>query len=245
MFIAGTILVLLALHSSHGQSQLTLPPLPYAYNELEPVLSEKLMRLHHDGHMQSYVNQTNIIFTTMLNDPQKPDQFKEFVAKPIETILTELQTLPDHYHIGLRHQAGGYLNHKLFFSMLRRPTATGKENQPTGVLLEAINKAFESFEKFQDLFSLAAKNLFGSGWVWMYIDGQTKQLVINYTANQDNPIMFNKNHIVILGIDCWEHAYYPVYENRRAEYIENFWRIINWSHVSDLFIEGQRKRLDL
>lgn len=187
MFLAGTILVLLAIQTSYGQIELTLPPLPYAYNELEPVLSEKLMHLHHDGHLNSYVNQTNIILKTMMNDPQKPGQFKDFLAKPIEIMLSELQFLPDNYHLGLRHQAGGYLNHKLFFSMLRKPTATAKENLPTGVLLEAINKAFESFEKFQDLFSLAAKNLFGSGWVWLYIDAQSKQLVINYTANQDNP----------------------------------------------------------
>ena len=187
MYLAGTILALLAIQASHGLTEVSLPPLPSPYHALQPVLSEKLMRLHHDGHLQSYVNQTNIILKTMENDPQKPGQFNDFLGKSLEVMLTELPTLPDHYHIGLRHQAGGYLNHKLFFAMLRKPTVTAKENRPTGVLLEAINKAFESFEKFQDLFSLAAKNLFGSGWVWLYIDAQSKQLVINYTANQDNP----------------------------------------------------------
>lgn len=196
MFLAGTILALLAIQASHGLTELSLPPLPYAYNELEPVLSEKLMRLHHDGHLKSYVNQTNIILKTMQNDPLQPGLFNEFLAKPIEVMLTELTELSnltslnnstDFYHLGLRHQAGGYLNHKLFFNMLRKPTATAEDNRPTGVLLEALIKRFGSFEKFQDLFSLAAKNLFGSGWVWLHYDAILKRMEINYTVNQDNP----------------------------------------------------------
>jgi len=129
--------------------------------------------------------------------------------------------------------------------MLKTPTTTATENQPTGPLLEAIEKSFGSFDKFKELFSAASINLFGSGWVWLYIDARTKQLVLNFTANQDNPIMFDKNHVVLLGIDLWEHAYYPVYENRRNEYVENFWRIVNWPFVAQLYTEGQAKRSDL
>jgi len=132
-----------------------------------------------------------------------------------------------------------------FFSMLRTPTTTAAENKPTGPLLEAIQKSFSTFDKFKELFTAASVNLFGSGWVWLYIDARTKQLVLNFTANQDNPIMFDKNHVVLLGIDLWEHAYYPVYENRRNEYVENFWRIINWPFVTQLYTEGQSRRSDL
>jgi len=147
--------------------------------------------------------------------------------------------------VRLRHNGGGYINHKLFFSTLRRPTATADENLPTGPLLEAIVKSFGSFNKFKELFTAASVNLFGSGWVWLYIDARTNQLVLNYTANQDNPIMFDKNHVVVLGIDLWEHAYYPVYENRRSEYVENFWRIVNWPFVEQLYTEGRKQRSDL
>jgi len=129
--------------------------------------------------------------------------------------------------------------------MLKTPTATVNENKPTGPFLEAIEKSFGSFDKFKEMFSAASVNLFGSGWVWLYIDARTKQLVLNFTANQDNPIMFDKNHIVLLGIDLWEHAYYPVYENRRNEYVDSFWRIVNWSYIAQLYTEGQARRSDL
>jgi len=203
------------------------------------------MRLHHDKHFQTYTNKSNFALKAIFADTKLGDKVKETAKQPIEVILTQLQNLPDQYHLALRHNGGGYLNHKLFFSMLKTPTATAAENKPTGPLLEAIEKSFGSFDKFKELFSAASVNLFGSGWVWLYIDARTKQLVLNFTANQDNPIMFDKNHVVVLGIDLWEHAYYPVYENRRQEYVENFWRIINWPFATQLYTEGQAKRSDL
>jgi Fe-Mn family superoxide dismutase len=243
--LIGAILLLVIISCVHAQTELTLPPLPYGYNALEPVLSEHLLRLHHDKHFQTYTNHTNIALKALFVDTHHGGKFKDISQQPIEVILTQLQTLPDQYHISLRHNGGGYLNHKLFFSMLRTPTATAAENRPTGPLLEAIEKSFGSFDKFQELFSAASVNLFGSGWVWLYIDARTKHLVLNFTANQDNPIMFDKNHIVVLGIDLWEHAYYPVYENRRNEYVNNFWRIVNWNFVNQLYTEGKAKRSDL
>ena len=186
MFI-GAILLVAIISCVHAQTELTLPALPYAYNALEPVLSERLLRLHHDKHFQTYTNQTNIALKALFTDTQHAGKFKEISQKPIEVILTQLQTLPDQYHVGLRHNGGGYLNHKLFFSMLRAPTAKAAENRPTGQLLEMIEKSFGTFEKFQELFSAASVNLFGSGWVWLYIDARTNQLVLNFTANQDNP----------------------------------------------------------
>lgn len=184
---AALVLLAIAASGVYSQTELALPPLPYAYNALEPVLSEQLMRLHHDKHLQSYTNKTNIALKAMWADAQNGDRLKELAKLPIETLLTRLQELPEQYHIGLRHQGGGYLNHKIFFPMLQKPTTTAAENKPTGVVLEAIEKSFGSFDKFKELFTGAATNLFGSGWVWLYIDARTKQLVLNYTANQDNP----------------------------------------------------------
>ena len=186
MFLALVLLTIVA-SAVHSQNELVLPPLPYAYNALEPVLSEQLMRLHYLQHHLSYTNKTNVALRAMVADPQSGEKLKELAKKPIEEILSQLQDLPEHYHIALRHQGGGYLNHKLFFAMLQKPTATAAENKPTGPLLEAIVKSFGSFEKFKELFNAASVNLFGSGWVWLYIDAQTRQLVLNFTANQDNP----------------------------------------------------------
>ena len=183
----ATILLAITITCVHSQTELTLPPLPYEYNALEPVLSEELMRLHHDEHFQTYTNQTNTALKALYNDTHYDGQFQNISGQPIEVILTRLKTLPDVFHIALRHYGGGYLNHKLFFSILRTPTATAAENQPTGPLLEAIKRSFGSYEKFHELFTAAAVNLFGSGWVWLYVDARSKHLVINYTANQDNP----------------------------------------------------------
>jgi Fe-Mn family superoxide dismutase len=183
------IIVLLAIIAGcvQSQTQLTLPPLPYAYNAIEPVLSEHLMQLHHDKHFQAYTTKTNDALKAIVADKKSPDQLKELAKQPIELILTHLQHLPEQYHLTLRHNGGGYINHKLFFSLLQKPTATAAENKPTGSLLEAIQKDFTSFDKFKQMFTNASLNLFGSGWVWLYIDAQTKQLVLNFTANQDNP----------------------------------------------------------
>jgi Fe-Mn family superoxide dismutase len=186
MFIA-TILVAIVIGCVHSQIELIVPPLPYAYNALEPVLSEHLMHLHHDKHFQTYANKSNVALRALVADPKHAGKLKEIAQQPIDVILTQLQNLPDQYHLALRHNGGGFVNHRLFFSMLRTPTATAAENQPTGPLLEAIQTSFGSFDKFKQLFSAASVNLFGSGWVWLYIDAQTKHLVLNFTANQDNP----------------------------------------------------------
>lgn len=172
---------------AQAQMELTVPPLPYAYNAIEPVLSEKLMRLHHDKHFQSYTTKTNEALKAMIADEKVTKELKDLVKQPIELILTHLQHLPEAYHLSLRNNGGGYINHKLFFSILKTPMGTAAENKPTGALLEAIEKNFSSFDKFKEMFTNASVNLFGSGWVWLYIDAHTKQLVLNFTANQDNP----------------------------------------------------------
>ncbi|CAF0887973.1 unnamed protein product [Adineta steineri] len=243
--LAAIVLAVIAIGCVHSQTELTLPPLPYDYKAYEPVLSEKIMRLHHDKHFFTYMNKTNAALKAMFVDTKMDGKLKEIAKLPIEDILTQLQVLPDQYHLALRHNGGGYLNHRFFFSILKAPTATVAENKPTGDLLAAIEKSFGTFEKFHELFSAASVNLFGSGWVWLYVDARTNQLVLNFTANQDHPIMFDKNNYVVMGIDLWEHSYYPVYENRRAEYVDNFWRIVDWNVVGKIFTERPIKRSDL
>jgi Fe-Mn family superoxide dismutase len=186
MFIDILLLVFVAV-CVQSQTELALPPLPYAYNALEPVLSEHLMRLHHDKHFQTYTTKANLALKAMVDDEKLSTQWVDLAKQPIEIILTQVRNLPDQYHLALRSNGGGYLNHKLFFSMLRTPTATAAENKPTGSLLEIIENSFGSFDKFKEMFTASSLNLFGSGWVWLYIDTQTKQLVLNSTANQDNP----------------------------------------------------------
>ena len=170
-----------------SQTELTLTPLPYAYDALEPVLSKHLMELHHDKHFQAYTTKTNAALKAIVNDPKAPEELKTLAKQPIEVTFTQLQAFPEQFQIELRHNAGGYINHKLFFSLLKTPTTTAEENKPTGPLLQAIEKSFGSYEHFNQIFTNASVSLFGSGWVWLYIDAKSKDLVINYTANQDNP----------------------------------------------------------
>jgi len=244
MFIA-TVLLLAIAGCVQSQRQLTLEPLPYAYDALEPVLSKHLMELHHDKHHQAYTTKTNAVLKAVIADPKVTPALRELANQPIEVILTRLGEFPEDYRMELQHQGGGYLNHKWFWSMLQKPTTTAAENRPTGALWDAIQKSFGSFDKFKEMFSTASLKLFGSGWIWLYVDSKTKELTLNFTLNQDNPIMFDKNHIVLMGIDLWEHAYYPVYENRRNEYVDNFWRIVNWPWVLQRYTEGMAMHKDL
>ncbi|CAF0732398.1 unnamed protein product [Adineta steineri] len=243
MFIRICLLAII-ISCIQAQIELTLPPLPYAYDALEPVLSKHLMQLHHDKHLQTYTTGANKLLKRMYDDENSSNELKGLTNQSIEFILSHIQYLPEIYQVGLKQYGGGYLNHKLFFSTLQKPTATADENKPTGPLLKAIEKAFGSFDKFKQIFTDVSLEVFGSGWVWLYIDAYTKELNYSFAANQENPIMFNKNHITLLGIDLWEHAYYPVYENRRSEYVDNFWRIINWPFVSQLYTEGIAKQTD-
>jgi len=138
---AAIILLAIVAGCVHSQTELVLPPLPYAYTAIQPVLSEQLMRLHHDKHFATYTNKSNIALKAMFTDTQNGGKLKDISSLPIEVILTQLQTLPEQYHLALRHNGGGYINHKLFFfSMIKTPTTTAAENKPTGPLLEVIEK---------------------------------------------------------------------------------------------------------
>ena len=195
----------------------TLPKLPYAYNALEPYIDARTMEIHYTKHHNAY--------TTNLNTALAPAGVE---GKTIEEILTPL----DMNNAALRNNAGGFYNHNLFWEVMS-PNGGGK---PTGELAKAIEEAFGSFEAFKEVFSKAAATRFGSGWAWLCVHKGGK-LEICSTVNQDNPLMPNTDcgGFPILGLDVWEHAYYLHYQNRRPDYIEAFFNVINWAKVAELY----------
>ena len=193
------------------------PALPYAYDALEPHIDEATMRVHHDKHHTGY--------TTKLNAAVEGTEFASM--DPLD-ILARIDSVPESKRTAVRNNGGGHVNHTLFWEIM----APNRGGTPSGALAEAINKAFGSFDAFKDQFSAAAVGRFGSGWAWLVVNADGK-LEITSTPNQDNPIMEGKK--AILGLDVWEHAYYLKYQNRRPEYIDAFFNVINWDKVAENF----------
>lgn len=195
----------------------TLPALPYAYNALEPYIDARTMEIHHTKHHNAYTTNLNAALASA-----------GIEGKSIEEILTNL----DMNNAALRNNAGGFYNHNLFWEIMS-PNGGGK---PTGELAKAIDEAFGSFEGFKEAFSKAAATRFGSGWAWLCVHKGGKVEICS-TANQDNPLMPNTgcSGFPILGLDVWEHAYYLHYQNRRPDYIEAFFNVINWAKVAELY----------
>lgn len=200
----------------------TLPELPYAYNALEPYFDEETMHLHHDKHHQTYVNNLNAAL----------EKHKELEAKSVEELLSDISSIPEDIQTAVRNNGGGHLNHSLFWQWLA-PNAGGN---PTGAVESAINKEFGSFENFKEKFKAAATGRFGSGWAWLVVDKAGK-LSVRSTANQDNPVSYGCT--AILGLDVWEHAYYLKYRNVRPDYIEAFWKLVNWDFVNELYAKAK------
>jgi superoxide dismutase, Fe-Mn family len=189
------------------------PPLPFAYNALEPYIDARTMEIHYDKHHRAYyTNFLNAIKSTPLE------------GKPLTDIFASVSKQPD----AVRNNGGGYYNHLFFWNNL----GTGSAG-PSAELSAAITKAFGSFDKFKETFSTAAKTRFGSGWAWFYLDSN-RNLAIASTPNQDNPLMDISpvKGMPLLTIDVWEHAYYLKYQNRRADYVEAFWNVVNWNEVN-------------
>lgn len=197
-----------------------LPALPYAFDALEPHFDAKTMEIHYSKHHQTYVDKLNAAL----------DKHLALHEKTVEELVADLEMVPEDIRAAVRNHGGGHLNHSMFWQLLA-PNAGG---QPSGALLEAINKKFGSFEAFTTQFSDAAANRFGSGWAWLVLDG--KDLAIVSTANQDNPITDGKTPI--LGLDVWEHAYYLKYQNKRPEYIKAFWSLVNWNEVANRYTQS-------
>ena len=192
-------------------------PLPYAYNALENVIDAATMEIHYTKHAAAYAKALKEAVQAEGAD----------LTKPVENILSQISR----YSVKMRNNAGGHYNHEMFWKSMQPKTVN---NKPSGSLMSDIEKTFGSFANFKTQFSDAAKNRFGSGWAWFY--RQDKMLKIGSTANQDNPLMdlHGENFIKgfpLLGLDVWEHAYYLKYKNKRAEYIENWWNVVNWSYV--------------
>jgi Fe-Mn family superoxide dismutase len=192
----------------------TVPVLPYGYDALEPYISKEIMQLHHDKHHQAYVDKLN-----------KALESTEAESKSIEEIVKTLDEFPEPVRVTIRNNAGGHYNHSLFWQVLS-PHGGG---EPDGELMQAIVGVYGSFQGFIEKFSNAATNLFGSGWVWLQPD-----MTIVTTQNQDNPLMSGGDS-PLLGLDVWEHAYYLDYQNRRPEYIQAWWNVIDWHFVESRF----------
>ena len=192
-----------------------VPPLPYDYAALEPHIDEATMRVHHDKHHQAYVDKANAAL-----------EGTEFADSSIEDILKNLDKLGDKA-TAVRNNGGGHYNHSLFWEWLS-PDGGGA---PDGALADAINSAFGSFDEFKAKFKEAGVNQFGSGWAWLIHDGSG--LAVVGTPNQDNPISEGKTPL--LGVDVWEHAYYLKYQNKRPDYLDAFWNVVNWAKVAELY----------
>jgi Fe-Mn family superoxide dismutase len=193
-----------------------VPPLPYDYNALEPTIDEETMHLHHDKHHQAYVDNAN-----------KALDGTEWADKPVEEVLQNLQSVPDDKRGAVRNNAGGHYNHSLFWEWMS-PDGGG---EPDGPLRDAIEAAFGSFDDFKAKLKAAGVGQFGSGWAWLVHDGSG--LAVVSTPNQDSPISDGKNPL--LGVDVWEHAYYLKYQNKRPDYIEAWWNVVNWPKVAEGF----------
>lgn len=195
----------------------TQAPLPYAYNALATAIDATTMEIHYSKHAAAYAKN--------LQEAAAAESVN--TQKPLEDVLANISR----YSAKMRNNGGGHYNHELFWKTMGPHTSA-----PKGKLKSAIEKNFNSFEAFKNQFADAAKNRFGSGWAWLYVDGD-KQLKIGSTPNQDNPLMdiADIKGKPVLGLDVWEHAYYLRYQNRRPEYIENWWKIVNWEAVEKLY----------
>lgn len=194
-----------------------LPELNYAYDALEPHIDKETMNIHHTKHHNTYV--------TKLNDALK--DHPDLQGQSVETLLADLDRLPDAIQTAVRNNGGGHANHSLFWTLLS-PNGGG---EPTGELADKIAQTFGSFDAFKEKFTTAATTRFGSGWAWLVVNNG--ELEITSTPNQDTPIMDGKKPI--LGLDVWEHAYYLKYQNKRPDYISAFWNVVDWSKVSELY----------
>jgi superoxide dismutase, Fe-Mn family len=199
---------------SKAQPKVDFPPLPYAFNALEPTIDQMTMEIHYERHHRGYFNNfVNAVKGT------------EMESMSLEQIFANMSKYP----AGIRNNGGGHYNHILFWAVMS-PYGGG---EPAGKLAQGIAATFGSFEKFKEEFETAARTRFGSGWAWLSVDNEGK-LFVSSTANQDNPLMevVEKQGTPILGLDVWEHAYYLKYQNLRGDYISNFWNVVNWEEVS-------------
>lgn len=204
-----------------------LPTLSFEYDALEPFIDAQTMEIHHSLHHRGYVDKFN-----------KTIKNTRYEGQSIEEILSSVSELP----AVVGNNGGGHYNHSLFWNIL----SPNSKQKPEGELAEAIEDSFHSFESFKDTFSQIAATRFGSGWAWLIISRENNQLAITSTPNQDNPLMkvADIQGVPILGLDVWEHAYYLNYQNKRADYIQAFWNVVNWEAVEENYREAKESTWD-
>ena len=193
----------------------SLPPLPYAFNALEPHIDARTMEIHHGKHHQAYVTNLNAAL----------DKHPELHSKTIEDLLKGINSVPEDIRTAVRNNGGGHANHTMFWEIMG-PDGGGA---PSGAIGDAINSSFGGFDKLKEEFKKAAIGRFGSGWAWVIDNGG--KLVVESSANQDSPLMEGKK--IVFGIDVWEHAYYLNYQNRRPDYVDAWWNVVNWAAINN------------
>jgi superoxide dismutase, Fe-Mn family len=198
----------------------SVPPLPYGFDALEPHIDARTMEIHHDKHHAAYVTNLNAAL-----------EGTEWMDRPIEAVLGNLELIPEDKRTAVRNNGGGHANHTLFWEIMS-PDGGG---EPSGALADAIASTFDSFDELKKLVNDAGVKRFGSGWTWLIWDGTG--LAVKSTPNQDSPIM--DADVPLLGIDVWEHAYYLNYQNRRPDYLEAWWNVVNWEAVTANFEAAQ------
>jgi Fe-Mn family superoxide dismutase len=203
---------------NQGTQTFKLPPLPYAYNALEPHIDTKTMQFHHDKHHATYVKNLNTVLS----------KYPQLKSKSAEDLLRNLNSVPKDIRTTIRNNGGGHLNHSMFWEIMS-PRGGG---EPKGAIAKAIQESFSSFNAFKQQFNEAGSKHFGSGWAWL-VRGKDGKLQVMSTANQDSPLM--EGIFPIMGNDLWEHAYYLKYQNRRADYLNAWWNVVNWNEVNKRF----------
>jgi superoxide dismutase, Fe-Mn family len=202
-----------------------LPKLHYDYGALEPHIDAKTMKIHHSKHHQAYLDKLNAAL----------EKHPELLERPMEELLRDLNDIvPEDIRAAVRNNGGGYVNHNFFWEIM---APAGEGGEFSGAVADAINSSFGDFEEFKKKFSEAALGRFGSGWAWLVLDGN-KELKIISTANQDSPLM--EGYKPILGIDVWEHAYYLKHQNRRADYVDEWFSVVNWNKVNEIFEQAKK-----
>jgi Fe-Mn family superoxide dismutase len=200
-----------------------LPPLPYSNDALEPYIDAQTMQIHHDNHHGTYVSKLNAAL----------EKHSDLQSKSVDELIQNLNSLPDAVKTAVRNNGGGHFNHTIFWTLMA-PNAGG---EPTGAIAQAINDTFGNFENFKQRFNDAGAGQFGSGFVWLVRNTDGKLDIVS-TPNQDNPL--TEGHFPIMGNDVWEHAYYLKYQNRRAEYLKQWWNVVNWNEVNNRFAQASR-----
>ncbi len=204
-----------------------LPPLPYAYDALEPHIDQQTMDIHHNKHHNGYVTKLN----------KALEGYPDLAKQTVEELMGTLDLIPENIRTAVRNNGGGHANHSLFWQIMS-PKGGGT---PTGDIDQAINETFKSFDAFQQQFKATATGRFGSGWAWLVLDDQNN-LVIMSTPNQDSPI--SQGYVPLMGLDVWEHAYYLKYQNRRADYIDAWWNVVDWNQVNERYQRARKVAME-